>query len=113
MQFEDLPPMHETEIESAISRNDPFELARVVVSIGLHSEDRDWAEKLCIRLSTHTDEHVRGNAILAFGHLARRFGQLNTAVIKPIVTGALHDPSAFVRGQASAAIDDLGFCPRC
>jgi hypothetical protein len=113
MLFEDIPHMQDSEIEAAISRNDVPELVRVVLSVGMHSENREWAETICIRLSTHSEEHVRGNAILAFGHLARRFGQLNVSIIKPIVNAALHDPSPFVRGQASAAVDDLGFCPRC
>jgi len=62
-----------------------------------------------MRLATHPDATVRGNAILGFGHLARRFRRLDRQTVEPLVTAALSDQSEFVRGQAEAASDDIGF----
>ncbi|HVV82145.1 MAG TPA: hypothetical protein VHE35_03670 [Kofleriaceae bacterium] len=59
-----------------------------------------------LRLSAHRDEIVRGNAILAFGHLARLFRRASDEGVS-IVRRALRDPSPYVRGQAWAAASDL------
>lgn len=64
-------------------------------------------ETVCVALSAHDDEWVRGNAVLGFGHLARTLGRLDEARVRPVVEAALRDPSAVVRGQAVSAADDL------
>jgi hypothetical protein len=50
---------------------------------------------------------VRGNALLGFGHLARRFGRLDTHRVKRLVDTGLHDGSDYVREQARSAAEDL------
>jgi hypothetical protein len=50
---------------------------------------------------------VRGNAILGFAHLARRFRRLDRAVVEPLVVTALSDPDPYVSGHALEATDDL------
>ena len=95
------------EAELVMSRNQPSELLLVPISVSMYSEDLRWAETLCINLSNHPDATVRGNAILGFGHLARRFGTLNTEVIDPIVAAGLRDSEEYVRMQSSSAHDDI------
>ena len=92
-------------VREALQRNEPDEVKRVVIGIALHSGDRDFAEQLCRSLATHEHEEVRGNAILGFGHLARRFRTLSPEA-KSIIQKGLSDPSKYVRGQAWAAADD-------
>jgi hypothetical protein len=91
------------------------ELRSLIVGAALEEEDLDVVERACLRLSTHADHTVRGNAILGFGHLARRFGQLTPEAVKCVAAG-LADPSDYVRGQAHAAASDikhfLGVDPR-
>ena len=82
------------------------ELSRAVVAVGLHAADSSLAQAVCLRLSGHPDDKVRGNALLSLGHLARRFGALDESA-KRVVESGLSDPSGFVRGQADAAADDL------
>ncbi len=82
-------------------------MAAAVLSAALHSDDLAWAEQLCVRLAGHAHEQVRGNAVLGLGHLARRFGRLTEGRVAPLMAAALHDTSAYVRGQAAAAADDL------
>ena len=103
----------ERDVASAITRNDPVELTALAMALGQHAEEREWAEGACIQLARHADERVRAAAIGAFRCLARRFGQLDAAAVKPIVAQALEDPSAAVRREAAAALDELRFCPRC
>ncbi len=61
------------------------ELSRSIIAVGLHATDADSAQALCLRLSRHLHENVRGNALLALGHLARRFGVLDEPSVRPAV----------------------------
>ena len=106
------------DIEAVIAGNDPEKMPYVPIAVAMGCEegDRDWAEDVCVRLSVHPQEWVRGNAVLGFGHLAREFRALSRARVEPLVRAALSDPSPVVRGQAEAAADDithvLGWSPR-
>ena len=93
--------------EAAIRRDVAAELLYVPLQVSLHATDPAWAEEICVRLAAHRVPNVRGNAVLGFGHLARRFGKLDRARVEPLVRAALRDADAFVRGQASSAADDV------
>jgi len=67
------------EIKSAIERNDPSELLIAVLSAALYTEDRGFAQEVCLQLANHPHFNVRGNAILGFGHIARIDGRLDEA----------------------------------
>lgn len=109
MKYEAIEPRTKDEIESAISRNDPNELLYAVLSAALYSDDSDCAEGVCLRLASHEHFNVRGNAILGFGHIARIHRKLDESRVKPIIEAALIDESAYVRGHADAAADDVEF----
>jgi hypothetical protein len=92
----------------SIASGDADKLHRQVVDIALCSEDLNAAQALFLELSSHSDEFVRGNAILGFGHLARRFRALDDRAI-PVVEKGLQDKSKHVRGQAWAAAGDISW----
>ena len=94
-------------VEHAIERDDPTELMDVALDIALEAAEHEWAQSCCIQLSRHRNAQVRGNAIAAFGHLARRFGRLDSQRVRRIVNVALYDPSDYVRSQAESAAEDL------
>ena len=94
-------------VEDALERDDPIELMDFVMDLAIDGTDRDLAETCCVRLARHRDPMVRGNAILGFGHLARRFGRLDGNRVRRLVEIGLHDPNDYVRDQASAAAEDL------
>ncbi len=94
-------------IEDAIESDDVILLMDLVLEIGLAAESREWAQSCCLQLVRHRNANVRGDAVLAFGHLARRFGQLDSQRVRRLVEIALYDPSDYVRGQANSAADDL------
>jgi hypothetical protein len=50
-----------------------MELSSVPLAVSMHSTDTDWAQGVCVRLASQPHFNVRGNAVLGFGHLARRF----------------------------------------
>jgi len=97
----------QTAVESALERDDAVELMDLALDIGLEADSREWAQSCCIQLARHRNAQVRGNAVAAFGHLARRFGRLDPQRVRRIVDVALHDPSEYVRSQAESAADDL------
>lgn len=94
-------------VEDALSRDDPCELEDLVLAVALEADEREWAECCCAQLAKHRSAQVRGNALLGFGHLARRFGRLDPHRVRRLVEIGLHDRSEFVRGQAEVAADDL------
>jgi hypothetical protein len=95
------------DIEGAIARDEPDELLHVPILVSLDPPDCAWAQEICIRLAAHPHVTVRGNAVLAFGHLARTCGALDEARVRPLIESALIDPDDYVRGQAHAAADDV------
>lgn len=97
------------EVAIRLLKGDPRELQYVAVSVALFSDDLSWAQEVCVQLAEHPDPLVRGNALLGFGHIARRFGELNLDIIMPIVDRARHDPEEeeYVRFQANDAFDDI------
>ena len=100
----------EEQIEAVISRGDPEELLYVPIVVGMNASDcdREWVERICLRLADHPHFNVRGNAILGFGHIARTCRALNTAAAVPVIAAALRDDNEFVRGHAASAAEDLG-----
>lgn len=99
----------EADIEAAIARNNPDELLRVPIVVGMNAPDcdREWAEHICITLASHPNFNVRGNAILGFGHIARTCRALTTEQIIPLISRALTDPDDYVRSHADNAACDL------
>src|SRR5690349_11616891 len=107
LRYESIEFHGEESADAAIVRNEPAELLYVPVAASLYSDDLEWAQRLCARLARHPHFNVRGNAILGFAHLARRFGRLDRAAVEPLVLEALADSDSYVRDHADAAVDDL------
>jgi hypothetical protein len=95
------------EIEEVVQRNIPEELLYVPIWVTMDPPDCEWAQNICIRLSSHENFNVRGNAILGFGHLARTCAKLNKEEVKLIIARALKDEHEYVRGHAYNAADDI------
>jgi len=102
------PRCTEEEVAAAIARDDPDELRLVPISVSLYHDDLEWSQAICIRLSAHRDPIVRGNAVLSFCHLARRFGELDEPRVRPIIQSALRDADVYVREQANDILDEVG-----
>jgi hypothetical protein len=106
-RYEEIRGYTQLEALDALQRGDADELRVVVIGIALHHHDPVFAEQFCFQLATHDNDVVRGNAVLGFGHLARRFGELSIDGVKRLVEASLADPSEYVRGHAWAAADDV------
>jgi len=95
------------DVEAVIAADHPPDLLYAPILVSMDPPDPAWAESVCIRLATHPDPTVRGNALLGFGHLARTTGELDKKTVRPLLKAGLRDPHPFVRGQADAAWDDV------
>jgi hypothetical protein len=108
MKYESLEPVTHEQADAVARGGDTHALSRIAVSIALADDDLDWSTAFLLSLARHENANVRGNALLGFGHLARRFRAIaNTASVAAAITAGLADADAFVRGQADAAADDF------
>ncbi|MEJ0060524.1 MAG: hypothetical protein WDM79_13550 [Terricaulis sp.] len=82
----------QADAEAVIARGDPEELLHIPLYVSLNPPDCAWSQDICIALTAHEHEDVRGNAVLGFGHLARLCGALDEARVRPILEAALVDP---------------------
>lgn len=108
MEYQDVAQDWTTEgIKRALNRDKVEELIRIPITITMNPADCDWALSVCIRLATHQNPSVRGNAVLGFGHLARTCPVLDLSSTAPFVSAALDDTQAYVRGHAEIAREDI------
>ncbi len=107
IRFQDLEHFNEDDIDAALARNDVRELQFVPITVTLVLTDVSAAQEICIKLCTHPDKKVRGNAIMSLGHLARRFRRLDEITVKPIIEAALQDDDEYVRMHAKSAADEI------
>ena len=97
----------EDRFESALLRDDPFELQDLIAEVALESDARVWAECSFAQLTKHRSAEVRGTALRGFGHLARRFGILDPNRVRRLIENGLHSQHEFIRGEAESAADDV------
>lgn len=107
MTYEDIEPLTLAEAKARLLRDDAAELVTVPLAAALHWDDAEEAQDICFVLVEHADEKVRGNAVLALGHIARIHGVLDRERAEAVLRQARSDDSPYVRGQAEAAGDDI------
>jgi hypothetical protein len=97
------------EIEAALENEEAEELLGIVIDIALAAEDLAWAESCLLRLALHPDTDVRGNALMAFAQLSARLGEIDRARVAPALAAGLGDEAVYVREQAEACLEELGW----
>jgi hypothetical protein len=107
MRYDPVQPVTLVEAQALLSNGDFERLATAVIAVGLEGNDANSATHFLLRAAACSDPVVRGNALLALGHLARRLGGLDEERVRPPMLQGVRDPDAYVRGQAQAAMDDL------
>lgn len=106
-KFQDLDVITPKDVNLALLRNDPQELQFVSITLALSDLDFNFTQSVCIRLCSHDDGRVSGNALVSLGHLARRFRQLDESAVKPLLEEALQSADACVRSSAKSAADEI------
>lgn len=67
--------------------------------LALHSSTLAPALEVALTATHSSDPLVRGNALLSFGHLARRFGEIPRDPVYDLVVRGLADPDSHVRDK--------------
>jgi HEAT repeat protein len=75
--------------------------------VALACPDQTAAQDVCLRLSRHAHNKVRGNAVMSLGYLGRRFRRLDEQAVKPLIESALRDADEYVRTRAKSAADEI------
>jgi hypothetical protein len=101
--YSDVSEYSRERVIEALERDDPEELLQVAISVSMYFPGFEFAQQVCVQPASHEHCNVRGNAVLGFGHIARRFRRL----VKPLVEGALKSGNKYVNGQPWAASDDI------
>ena len=94
-------------VAQIIERGPLEDLQTLPIALSLGLPDGVDVQAVCLELAEHEDEYVRGNAVLALGHLARLTRALHESRVRKVLGEALEDESEFVRGQADSARSDL------
>lgn len=106
-KFQDLDIITAKDVNLALLRNDPEELALVSITLALSDLDFDFIQAVCLQLCFNRNSKVLGNALASLGHLARRFRQLDEQTVKPLIESCLQDSDEYVRGCAKSAADEI------
>jgi hypothetical protein len=90
------------EIEAALEAARTDNLTRITVAASMdppEDEAPGWAEGICLRLAGHDPPHVRGGALIGFGHLACRAGVIrNESAVRAAVIADLAHPDPWIAG---------------
>jgi predicted urease superfamily metal-dependent hydrolase len=82
MRYESLNHYTKEEIEEIMSSNDEKKISLLPLSIGEYHDDLAFAQKFCLKLlETGYNDEIRANAVLGLSYLARRFQQLDKAIM--------------------------------
>jgi hypothetical protein len=104
--YVEIPEWTRDAVERTLRDDNPEMLLQAVIAVSMYYADWRYAQDLCVQLSSHWHFNVRGNAILGFGHIARVHGQLDRALVQPIIEAALRDTDDYVRSHGVDAADD-------
>jgi hypothetical protein len=92
-----------------INSSNKENVVKGLLGLALYGSDFEFIQNTLVNFSKNKDENIRGIAILGFGHIARLYGKIDKDVVMPIVQNGLRDISEIVKGQSTAALDDINF----
>ena len=81
-------------------------ITTALISVGLNETDGTWAQSVCLQHIHHDNEAIASAAIVAIGHIARRFGALDMDKVLPALQQAMRKCPA-LSGVIGSAMDDI------
>lgn len=103
--YEELPSGSREETLGEIASGESLRVVRALIGAALESDESSWVEACAVSLSLVDDEQVRRAALLALGHLARRFGRLDGGALSVVVRRL--EAEEGVAGAVADLKDDL------
>ncbi len=99
-------PLSQSDARARLSAKDPHLVCEALVAVGLFENDYAFASDVILERGNDRDSQIRGAALIALAHLARRHRRIPPTAFE-LVRKALRDPDEYIRGQAQAASDDI------
>ena len=83
----------------------------IVLAVAVGVSDLNWkqAQDICVELSKHENENVRGNSAMGLSHIARTERKLEKNVIKPVLLKLLKECTGQNNGKVMDAIRDINW----
>jgi hypothetical protein len=100
-------PLTNAQVLKAIANNDVLALRLLPKQLGLDHDDWQFIQDICVQLSEHPDETVRGNAFYGLAYTAMTLGKLDKSVVKPVILRGMTDNNEYVRRNAETAQNDI------
>jgi hypothetical protein len=95
------------EIRTALSRGTPDEIRDALISASYWEKDWRWAEQQLVNLSEHPNDLVLWAVATGFGFIAAFNGDIDEAIVSPILARLQAHPSEYVAGAAEEAEADI------
>ncbi|NVZ49334.1 hypothetical protein HX792_03240 [Pseudomonas sp. B6002] len=105
MRYHD-PDLEHDEAVRYLATSDVNKVTEALISIGLNELNGEWAEHTCLQFIDHPDDSFSAAAIVAIGHIARRFGAVDMAKITPAFERARRR-SPSLSAAVNNAMDDI------
>jgi len=110
MKFSSPEPITRAELKDRLAAEDVNVSAEALIRMSLWETDWEWAETVCLTALNSDKKEVRTAALIALGHLARRFRDLHLDLVILAISKLLDDPD--YQGAAEDALDDIAVFSR-
>ncbi|KRP60888.1 hypothetical protein [Pseudomonas trivialis] len=105
MRYHD-PSLDHDKAVRYLATTDRSKVTEALISIGLNEMDGGWAQNTCFQFIGHPDDDIASAAIVAIGHIARRFGEIDMTKIIPAFEQARRRGTA-LSASVNDAMDDI------
>lgn len=105
MRYHD-PDLTHDESVNDLATGDISKITTALISVGLNEIDGAWAQDVCLQHMDNDNEEIASAAIVAIGHIARRFGTLDMNRVTPALRQAKRKCPA-LSGVIGSAMDDI------
>jgi hypothetical protein len=105
MNFKQPQAITRDEIKEGIASDDLNLVSETLIRMSLYESDWKWAEQICLECLKSDRTEIKIAALVAIGHIARRFHILHPDVVLPSINNLLHDP--LCSGVAEDTCEDI------
>jgi hypothetical protein len=101
MNFKQPREITRDEINEGIASDDLNLVSETLVRMSLYESDWKWAEQVCLECLKSDRTEIKVAALIAIGHIARRFRILHLDLVLPAINNLLRD------SQCSGIAEDI------
>jgi hypothetical protein len=105
VKYHELTPLSREEAEAIFSRGSAEQVSDALLRVTFHDLDWRWVQAQALRFARSPDFDARWTAVICFGHLARIHGELDTAIVLPLLHDLAREPR--LSGRVEDALSDI------